>query len=199
MRRYRNNEECPMVEHCAHVATFLTHQSCKMKHKVFLGGSKAYTLSDLAAFKIMSRMAYQYLLSIVSLLSGGSDQTRSGAARKKTFISCFESDDEEIGPKEAINADIESDFDLYMCVAASVRNFIPLEFRKKCASTFPVLFRVTKLVFTPNASSTTPERVFNVAQSIRSKKSRLTAGLTECLLNIGDYIKRHKRLPEEND
>lgn len=194
----KNNADCPIAEHYAHVATLLTPQFNQLKHRAILGGEDAYSVSDIQALKIMNAMANQYFTDIEceTTHQGSQDVSRhEGETDEENHIlSCFENDKSQDDEGNVTN--IAQELSMYLATAKSSSKMCPLQLWKQNCNIFPLLARVALLFFTPTTSSTTSERVFSVAGTIRSKKrSRLTAGMTECLLKVSDYLKKHKSLP----
>lgn len=199
-RRQKNNSECPIAEHCAHVATLLTPQFNQMKHREILGGDSAYSVSDLQALRIISAMSRTYTPDAVEESTNVISQDTSNEIEDEEdhILSYFQN--RESQEQDSNVTSIEQEFSMYLATAKSANKMCPLQFWKQNCNSFPLLAQVARLVFTPSASSTTSERVFSVAGTIRSKKrSRLTAGMTECLLKVGDYLKKHKSLPESDE
>lgn len=194
-RRRKNNMECPMSETCIHVATLLTPQYKNLKHMEYIEGPDTYTLSNKNAILIMHSMASVYFSDQETNIqtSQVSVTNTEHNCDGKGFLSFFADDLDEDNGKETSN--VEQEFQLYMASAKARSDASPLEFWKKNCNTYPVLARIARLVFTPLAASTVSERIFSVAGTVRSKKkSRLSAGMTECILKVGDHLKKHKSL-----
>lgn len=197
-RNSRNNQKCRILGHCVHVATLLIPKFCKIRGNFFLRVIHAYSLSDIAAVRVMLRIADKYLQASALSSIKNADKNASDT-RKQTVINIFGSDDEYTRIVQEMNVSIGSELNLYKCVSSTAKDMKQLDLWRKYQSNlrFYLLWHVFSSPRTHHRLHW--KSISSVVLSFRSKwRSRLKACLTECLLKATDYLKRHKHVPGES-